>query len=250
MRLQNKNIIITGGASGIGLASVERCLAEGANVVMADLESSKGKERAGELQEKYPGYCLFIPVDVSSTDSVDHLIDKTVAEFGSVDSVFNNAGIGGVCPAVDYTDEDFNHIIDVNLTGVFRVARAAMRQMYKQNSGNLVNCASILGMVGQSGTAPYSASKGAVVNMTRTLALEGAEHNVRVNGIGPAYIKTPLLDLLDEDMLQGLISLHPLKRLGTPEEVANAYVFLASDEASFITGTTLMVDGGFTAGKS
>lgn len=250
MRLQGNNVIVTGGASGIGLASVERCLQEGASLVIADLEDSDGQARAARLDDQYDGRCLFKACDVTDTAQVDRLFADTVAELGSVEAVFNNAGIGGIAPSDEVTDEDFLRIININLSGVFRVARAALRVMYRQGSGSIVNCASILGVFGQSQTAAYTAAKGGVVNMTRTLAIEAAPKGVRVNAIGPGYIDTPLLEALDDDMLQGLIGLHPMGRLGRPEEIANAFLFLVSDEASFITGTTLMVDGGFTAGKS
>lgn len=250
MKLENKVVVVTGGASGIGLASVERCLADGADVVIADLSSSKGANLASELGQEYSRRCEFMALDVTDTNNVNAVFAEIKSEFGAVDAVFNNAGIGGICPAHEYSDEDFLHIVNVNLTGVFRVARAALNIMYEQGSGSIVNCASILGKFGQSGTAAYSAAKGGVVNLTRTLALEAAPHGVRVSGIGPAYIKTPLLEQIDDETMQALIALHPLQRLGRPEEVANAFAFLASDEASFITGTTLMVDGGFTAGKS
>lgn len=250
MRVKDKNILITGGASGIGLAAVERCLQEGANVVISDLSGSDGGQRAAELDAKYPGRCLFIPANVASTEEVNALVEKTVAELGSLDGVFNNAGIGGICPAEDYPDADFQRIIDINLTGVFRVSRAALKPMYQQGSGSIVNCASILGVFGQTGTAAYTAAKAGVVNMTRTLAIEAAKKGVRVNSIGPGYIDTPLIADLDPALRQGLIDLHPMGRLGKPEEIANAFLFLVSDEASFVTGANLLVDGGFTAGKS
>nr|WP_298058823.1 SDR family NAD(P)-dependent oxidoreductase [uncultured Halomonas sp.] len=250
MRMQDKNVIITGGASGIGLASAKRCLEEGANVIIADLASSEGSARAAELDSTFNGRCLFCACDVTQTASVDQLFDTCVTELGSVDAVFNNAGIGGIQPSIDVSDEDFLRIIDINLNGVFRVSRAAMRVMYRQGNGSIVNCASILGVFGQSETAAYTAAKGGVVNMTRALAIEAAPKGVRVNAIGPGYIDTPLIAELDKELVQGLISLHPIGRLGRSEEVANAFLFLASDEASFVTGANLMVDGGFTAGKS
>ena len=250
MRLKDKNVLITGGASGIGLAAAERCMQEGANVALADLAGSAGGARAGELDAKYGGRCLFVAVDVTSTEQVNQMIATTVKELGPLDGVFNNAGIGGLNPADSYPDEEFLRILDINLTGVFRVARASLHQMYSQGSGSLVNCASILGVFGQSMTAAYSAAKGGVVNLTRTLALEAAAKGVRVNAIAPGYIDTPLLSLLDDATRQALISLHPIGRLGRAEEVANATLFLLSDEASFVTGANLVVDGGFTAGKS
>lgn len=250
MRMLNKNVIVTGGASGIGLASVQRCMEEGASVVIADLPNSDGASRAADLDSRHDGRCVFKACDVRDTTQVDQLFAETAIELGSVDAVFSNAGIGGVTPSDKVSDDEFLRIIDINLNGVFRVARAAMRIMHSQGSGSIVNCASILGIFGQSQTAAYSAAKGGVVNMTRALALEAATHGVRVNAIGPGYVETPLIAGLGEEMLRNLIALHPLGRLGRSEEVANAFLFLASDEASFITGTTLMVDGGFTAGKS
>ncbi|MDR0780545.1 MAG: SDR family oxidoreductase, partial [Pseudomonadales bacterium] len=166
------------------------------------------------------------------------------------DVVFSNAGIGGSGAAQDVTDADYLRIIDINLNGVFRVARAALRQMYQQGTGSLINCASILGTLGQTGTVAYSAAKGGVVNMTRTLALEAAPRGVRVNSIGPGYIDTPLLKNMSPEKRQALVNLHPIGRLGRDEEIANAVLFLASDEASFVTGAYLLVDGGYAAGKS
>src|SRR5690606_33477176 len=250
MRMKNKNVVITGGASGIGLASVVKCLKEGANVVITDVAGSEGAARAAELDGKHGGRCIFEACDVTDTAQVDALFEETVSVLGSVDAVFNNAGIGGTAPSDQVADEQYLRIIDINLNGVFRVARAALRVMYRQGSGSIVNCASILGKFGQSNTAAYCAAKGGVVNLTRALAIEAAAKGVRVNGIGPGYLDTPLLSSMDEARRNALIALHPMGRLGRAEEVASAFLFLASDEASFITGTTLMVDGGFTAGKS
>lgn len=249
MRLQGKNMIVTGGASGIGLATVERCLREGANLVLSDLAASDGAARAQAL-DGHGGRCLFMPCDVTSSGQVDALIAGTVKQLGSVDVVFSNAGIGGLSAAHEMSDADWLRVIDINLNGVFRVARAALQQMYVQGAGSLINCSSILGGLGQSGAVAYSAAKAGVVNMTRTLAIEAAPRGVRVNSIGPGYIDTPLLTDLPPEMRQALVALHPIGRLGRSEEIANAVLFLASDEASYVTGSYLLVDGGYSAGKS
>lgn len=245
MRLKDKGIIITGGASGIGEATARRAVLEGARVTVADMNTELGLALAQDLGADH---CLFVETDVSRTESVRNLFRKAAA-YASVDAVFNNAGIGGTSAAVDYADEDWNRVIEINLGGVFRVAREAMRHM-RDGGGSIVNCASILGHVGQTQTAAYSAAKGGVINLTRTLALEGAPNGIRVTSLSPGYISTPLLDALDRELLDFLTSLHPVGRLGIADEVANAAIFLLSDEASFITGTDLLVDGGFTAGKS
>jgi NAD(P)-dependent dehydrogenase (short-subunit alcohol dehydrogenase family) len=188
MRLKGKNILVTGGAIGIGPATVERCLQAGARVVLTDLPGSAGEREAKGLDAKHAGRCLFLPVDVTSTEQVDRLIAEVVKAFGSLDGVFNNAGIGGAAPADGYPDEGFLRVIDINLMGVFRVARAFLHQMVQQRSGGLVNCPSIPGVMGQSGTAACSAAKGGVVNLTRTLAIEAAGKGVRVNAICLGYI--------------------------------------------------------------
>lgn len=191
----------------------------------------------------------FCHTDVTDTDSVSHLFG-VAKDFCGVHGVFNNAGVGAVCLAVDYTDADWQRVVDINLTGVFKIARAALQIMAKQGEGSIVNCASILGHFGQSQTAAYSATKGAVLNLTRTLAIEHAAQGVRVNSVSPGYVKTPILEVLDKETLDFLQSLHPIGRLGEPHEIANAAAFLLSDEASFVTGADLLADGGFTAGKS
>lgn len=243
MRLQDKVAIVTGGASGIGEFTVREMLKQGAKVVIADFDDAGGQKLADELGEGVS----FIHVDVSNEEQVEAMVKHSVDTFGKVDILFSNAGIGSTGSTHELSLEDWNKTISVNLSGVFLCAKYALKEMVKQGSGSIVNCASILGHVGQAATASYTAAKGGVVNMTRALSVEYASQGIRVNAVCPGYINTPLLDQLDDATRKHLVSLHPLGRLGESHEVANAVVFLASDEASFVTGANLLVDGGYTA---
>ncbi|MBO8155327.1 MAG: glucose 1-dehydrogenase [Bacillaceae bacterium] len=243
MKLNGKVAIITGGASGIGAATAKMFSDEGAKVVVADF-SEKGQEVADSLF----GNAIFVKTDVSKEDDIKNLIHKTVDQFGSVDIMFANAGVGDATPAHELSMEDWQNMIDVNLTGVFLSNKHAIKQMLKQDKGgSIVNNASILGHVGQEGITSYTAAKGGVVNLTRSLGVTYAKNGIRVNAVCPGYIDTPLLDEAPDELKQQLASLHPIGRLGTAEEVAKAVLFLASDDASFITGANLLVDGGYTA---
>ncbi|MED1470401.1 glucose 1-dehydrogenase [Bacillus salipaludis] len=246
MKLAGKVAVVTGGASGIGEFTVREMVEEGAKVVIADLNDDLGSKLVEELNQEEP-QVAYIHVDVTKEDQVENMIELAVSEFGKIDILYNNAGIGSLSPSAELPFEEWRKVLSVNLDGVFLAAKHAIKAMQKNGGGSIVNTASILGHVGQAQTAPYTASKGAVVNLTRTLAVEYAKDNIRVNAVSPGYIETPLLNQLDEAMKNHLISLHPIGRLGKPEEIAKAVVFLASDDASFVTGSNLLVDGGYTA---
>lgn len=245
-KLSGKVAIITGGASGIGEASVREAVSEGAYVVIADMNDSWGKKLANELNVS-DKKVVYQHTDVTKEDEIIQLIKKAVTEFGRLDIVFNNAGIGIQEPSDELSYASFRKVMAVNLDGIFLVAKHAISQMKKTGGGSIVNNASILGHVGFPKAAPYLSAKGGILTLTKGLALEFAKDNIRVNSLSPAFIKTPLISGMGEEALKELELLHPIGRLGRPEEVAKAFVFLASDDASFITGTDLLVDGGYTA---
>ncbi|OLO36378.1 short-chain dehydrogenase [Alkalihalophilus pseudofirmus] len=244
MRLKNKIAIVTGGASGIGLATVKAFLSEGAKVVVSDvnLDGEKVVATLGHNDQ-----VRFFPADVTKEEEIQQLMDQTIEWFGTIDVVFANAGIGDATPAHELSYESWSDMINVNLSGVFLTNKIAIQQMLKQNGGAIINNASILGHVGKENVTAYTASKGGVVNLTRSLGVTYAKEGIRINAVCPGYIETPLLKDKDEAKRNGLIAAHPIGRLGRAEEVANAVVFLASDEASFIVGENLKVDGGYTA---
>jgi len=243
MRLEEKVAIVTGGASGIGRSTVEDMIDEEAKVAIVDLDEEKGKSLSDRLGEK----AVFLKADVTDEQSVESVFSAVLDEFGKVDILFNNAGVGSMGPSEELEKDEWERVINVNLTGSFLMAKQAIREMKKGGGGSIINCASILGTVGQSETAAYTASKAGVVNLTQTLAAEFAPDGIRVNAVSPGYIETPMLEGIDEGTKEHLTSLHPIGRMGKPKEVAKAVTFLASDDASFITGANLLVDGGYTA---
>lgn len=246
MRLNGKVAVITGGASGIGEATSKLFAKEGAKVVIADY-SDAGQSLADEMTAQ--GYsAMFIKVDVSKEDEIERMVAKTVSAYGKLDILFANAGIGDIAPAHELTLDQWQRMIDINLTGVFLSNKHAIKQMLSQKTGgSIINNASILGHVGQPNITSYTAAKGGVVNMTRSLGVTYAKEGIRVNAVCPGYIKTPLLSSSPQEMLDHLQSLHPIGRLGEAEEIAKAVLFLASDDASFVVGANLLVDGGYTA---
>ncbi len=243
MRFDGKVAIVTGGASGIGLATVKQLLAEGAKVMVADYTD---KLRDVLVSLKHPNV-LGIRVDVSKENEVKALIDQTVKHFGTIDFVFSNAGVSSSTAATEETSNEWDRVMGINLKGEFLVDKYALEVMLSQKKkGAIVNMTSILGLVGNPQSVTYCATKGGVIAMTRSMAIRYAKDGIRVNAIAPGYVETPILNGLTSEMRVVLENAHPIGRLGQPEEIARAVCFLLSEEASFITGVVLPVDGGYT----
>lgn len=250
-KLENKTVFITGGLSGIGKACAFAAAKEGANVVIADLKSDAAISVMDEVKQENPK-ALFIECDVSVYKQVESAIRLVISTFSSVDVALNNAGIGGIANKVgDMSEEAWLKVINVNLNGVFNCMNQELKQMSKQKKGVIVNMSSILGKVGFANSSHYVASKHGIIGLTQSAALEYASEGIRINSICPGFIETPLLTNAgiseNSDIQKYIINLHPMKRLGKSEEVADAFIFLASDESSFVTGTTLEIDGGYLA---
>ncbi len=243
--LQDKVAIVTGGASGIGLATVKAFLNKGAKVVLADYNEEAGASVEKDLKEKYDNV-LFVKTNVAEESEVENLVAETVKQFGKLDIIFNNAGVGVQKPTHELTAEEYKRVIAINQDGVFYGAKYAIREMIKTGGGSIISTSSILGSVGEPTSIPYAASKGAVNQITKSLALEYADRNIRVNAVAPGFIESGMVskEALG-DFYDGLVAKHPIGRLGNPEEIAHAVVFLAEND--FVTGTTVFVDGGYTA---
>lgn len=246
-RLKDRVAIITGGTSGIGEACVYFFSREGAQVVLAGRSEEKGEKiQAQVLQEG--GRALFLRTDVSRAEDIKNLIQQTRERFQRIDVLINNAGIGQQTPLHLMEESEWDRVLDINLKSVFLCCKYTIPVMQEQKQGSIINMASILGLVGFRGAGAYNASKGGMRLLTRNLALEYAKDGIRVNTICPGFIETPMLEKeLDPETLKAMAQLHPLGRLGKPEEVAGAALYLASEESSFVTGTDIFVDGGYTA---
>lgn len=243
MKLQDKVAVITGGVSGIGAATAKLFASEGAKLVLVDMNEEKGASIEAELKSQ-GSEAIFIKADVTNEEQVKNIYTTSIDTFGKVDILFNNAGIGAVKPTEELTYAEWRKTVEVDLDGVFLVAQAAIKEFLKAGSGVIVNTASMYGWVGSPGSAAYNAAKAGVVNLTRSLGLEYAARNIRVNALCPGYIDTAILGDSDRE---ALINTTPMNRLGKSEEMAKAVLFMASDDSSFMTGNSLIVDGGYTA---
>ena len=243
MKLQDKVAVITGGVSGIGAATAKLFASEGAKLVLVDMNEEKGASIEAELKSQ-GSEAIFIKADVTNEEQVKNIYTTSIDTFGKVDILFNNAGIGAVKPTEELTYAEWRKTVEVDLDGVFLVAQAAIKEFLKAGSGVIVNTASMYGWVGSPGSAAYNAAKAGVVNLTRSLGLEYAARNIRVNALCPGFIDTAILGDSDRE---ALINTTPMNRLGKSEEMAKAVLFMASDDSSFMTGNSLIVDGGYTA---
>lgn len=252
-RMEGKVALITGAAAGIGKAAAELLAREGASVAVTDVDDHPGEAVAQGIRDA-GGKARYWHLDVSDEAEVKRVVDEAAAHFGGLHALVNNAGIGGVSkPTHEIEADDWNRVIRINVNGVFFCTKHAIPHLKGAGGGSIVNLSSIYGLVSAPDAPPYHASKGAVRLMTKTDALFYAGDGIRVNSVHPGFIWTPMVEEFlegqdDPDAAkQGLVGLHPLGRLGRPEEVAATILFLASDESSFMTGSELVVDGGYTA---
>jgi NAD(P)-dependent dehydrogenase (short-subunit alcohol dehydrogenase family) len=246
---KGKVALVTGAASGIGRSIAQLLAEQGAKVVVTDIDVEGGRETVALIKYK-KGEAIFEKVDVSSPDDCERMVQKTLATYGHLDCACNNAGIPGEeNPIADYSIEGWQKLISINLSGVFYCMKYEIPAMLKGGGGSIVNIASILGQVAFAGAPAYVSAKHGVVGLTENAALEYGVQGIRVNAVGPGFIRTPMISEVIEDpeVEKQLISMHPIGRLGTPEEVAELVLWLCSDRASFVTGGYYPVDGGYLA---
>lgn len=251
-RLKDKVVLITGGGTGIGRASAEACAAQGARIAVAGRRLEPLEEAVAAIRDR-GGQATAIPGDVGVAEDAARMVRETLSEFGQLDVLVNCAGQELVANVLDTSEEWWDRVLDTNLKAVYLLSREALPHMIERRCGVIINVASQLAFVGAQNFAAYTASKGGVINLTRAMSLDHAKDGIRVNALCPGAVDTPLLRRQFEDSLgpqgtlEDLAKLHPVGRLGRPEEIAHATVFLASDESSFMTGSMLVMDGGYIA---
>lgn len=239
---KEKVAVVTGGASGIGLATTKKLLSEGANVVILDLKMDE------EIINRLGGNAIYLKCDVSNEENVKNCIEEIIKKFNHIDYLVANAGIGGSASKPhEVSMDEWNKVISVNQTGIFLLNKYVINEMLKSGKGAVVNTSSMYGLVGSTTSFAYSASKGAINQMTRSLALTYARDNIRVNAIAPGYVDTPILSMVPDNIKEAMGNELPIGRLGKDTEIANLICYLLSDDASFITGSIIPIDGGFTA---
>ena len=239
---KEKVAVVTGGASGIGLATTKKLLSEGANVVILDLKMDE------EIINRLGGNAIYLKCDVSNEENVKNCIEEIIKKFNHIDYLVANAGIGGSASKPhEVSMDEWNKVISVNQTGIFLLNKYVINEMLKSGKGAVVNTSSMYGLVGSTTSFAYSASKGAINQMTRSLALTYARDNIRVNAIAPGYVDTPILSMVPDNVKKAMGNELPIGRLGKDTEIANLICYLLSDDASFITGSIIPIDGGFTA---
>jgi NAD(P)-dependent dehydrogenase (short-subunit alcohol dehydrogenase family) len=250
--LAGKVALVTGGTSGIGRETAVLFAKAGAKVVVAGRREPEGSETVEQVKAA-GSESLFVKADVSKGIEVEALVQTAVEKFGRLDIAFNNAGIEGAwAPIVRQSEEDFDRTVAINLKGVWLCLKFEMREMLKQGGGVIVNMSSVTGLAGAAGAAAYSASKHGVIGLTKTAALENAKSGIRVNAVCPGFIETPMADRIFRapGVRKFVVGCHPVGRLGTPTEIAEAVVWMCSDRAAFMTGQTLVLDGGLLAGPN
>lgn len=243
MRLKNKVALITGGARGIGRAIGIVFAKEGADIVVADVNQETAQQTASEI-EALGVKALALEMDVTNFEKVEEGINKILDKMGKVDILVNNAGITKDNLLLRMSPADWDAVINVNLKGTFNCIKAVSRPMIKQRSGKIISIASIIGLMGNPGQANYAASKAGIIALTKTVAKELASRNINANVVAPGFIQTAMTDKLPEEIKKKMLEAIPLAKLGTPEDVANVCLFLASEESSYITGQTITIDGG------
>lgn len=246
MRLQEKVAIITGGANGIGAATAKKFVEEGARVVIVDLNEEVMRESCDTLNQISPNSTTSFKADVTDRAAIEALIDYTHQKYGKIDILVNNAGITLDAQLVKMTEDQWDKVIDVDLKGVFNVGQLTAKYMKEQGGGVILNASSIVGLYGNFGQTNYAASKWGVIGMTKTWARELGKYGIRVNAVAPGFTKTDMIATVPEKVLDAIKSKSPLNELGEPLDIANGYTFLASDEAKYITGFVLSIDGGMT----